>query len=298
MLDRLERLRADKDALAALRQADSTQFVAFRNLQPLLTAAGAIQWLGMNSLKAADADGAPAALLGRDGAAARFAVDVSALGDESAAVLAGDGAFRDLRGAAMAMPTSDSALLAQARSLLDWHRRHGFCAVCGGPTEMTRGGAQRRCVNGACGAEHFPRVDPVVIMLAIRGDKCLVGRQAQFPPGMYSALAGFVEPGETIEEAVRREVAEEAGIKVGRVAYVESQPWPFPSNLMIGCLAEALTEEIVLDAEELEAARWITRDEARAGLENGNPGADHIAMPPPVAIAHHLVRKWVAGLEI
>jgi NAD+ diphosphatase len=150
------------------------------------------------------------------------------------------------------------------------------------------GGYRRDCP--ACGAEHFPRTDPVVIMLAIDGERCLLGRQARFAPAMYSCLAGFVEPGETIEDAVRRETAEEAGIAVGRVRYHASQPWPFPSSLMIGCHAEAISRDIVRDEAELEACRWFGRAEVQAMLAGLHP--DGLKCPPDIAIAHHLIKAW------
>ena len=178
--------------------------------------------------------------------------------------------------------------LAQARSLAGWHQRHGFCAVCGTRTAISLGGYRRDCPK--CGAEHFPRTDPVVIMLAIDGERCLLGRQARFLPGMYSCLAGFVEPGETIEDAVRRETAEEAGITVGRVRYHASQPWPFPSSLMIGCHAEAISRDIIRDEDELEACRWFSRAEVKAMLAGQHP--DGIRCPPEIAIAHHIIRAW------
>jgi len=223
---------------------------------------------------------------------------VSGLNDRAAARLAGNALYRDLRSCAHRMSMGDTGIMAQARSLIDWHNRHGFCAVCGGPTTMARGGAMRRCSDPACAAQHFPRVDPVAIMLVVQDGKCLMGRQSHFPPGMYSALAGFIEPGETLEDAVRREVMEEAGIRVGRVDYVMSQPWPFPSSLMIGCVAEGLSDEITIDEHELETARWITKAEAAAALNRGNPYDNEgevadLFIPPPIAIAHHLLREWV-----
>ncbi len=183
--------------------------------------------------------------------------------------------------------------LAQARSLLNWHARHGFCSMCGAPTHMTLGGYRRDCPK--CGTQHFPRTDPVVIMVAISGagadERVLLGRQRQFLPGMYSALAGFMEPGETIEDAVRRETLEESGIAIGRVAYHASQPWPFPMSLMIGCHAEALGDAIRRDEAELEDCRWFSRDEARAMLAGTHPAG--LKAPNPIAIAHHLLRAWV-----
>ncbi len=179
--------------------------------------------------------------------------------------------------------------IAEAKALLGWHARHRFCANCGAPTAPVEAGWKRECA--ACKTEHFPRTDPVVIMLAVRGDECLLGRSARFASAMWSCLAGFIEPGESIEEAVRREVHEEAGIVCGRVAYFASQPWPFPMSLMIGCHAEALTRDISVDPAELEGARWFDREEAALMLLRRHPQG--LGTPPPVAIAHHIIRAWV-----
>jgi NAD+ diphosphatase len=179
--------------------------------------------------------------------------------------------------------------LAEAKALLHWHARHRFCSNCGAPTRVISGGWRRDCPQ--CKAEHFPRTDPVVIMLAIDGERCLLGRSARFVQNSWSCLAGFVEPGETIEEAVRRETVEETGIVCGRVRYFRSQPWPFPSSLMIGCHAEATSRDIVVDRAELEDARWFEREEAALMLARRHP--EGLITPPPVAIAHHIIRAWV-----
>lgn len=181
------------------------------------------------------------------------------------------------------------ALYGAARSLVDWHKRHGFCANCGTPTEVSKGGWSRLCKG--CGAEHFPRVDPVTIMLAEHDGRILVGRQSRFPPGRYSALAGFVEPGETIEEAVARELSEEAGVRVHGVRYVMSQPWPFPSSLMIACIGQTDDPALTLDRNEIEDAKWVNAAEVRAALA-GEPDAPFGA-PPPMAVAHWLLRHWL-----
>lgn len=228
--------------------------------------------------------------LGRDRAV--FALDVSAAENpETTGPLAGLGRFYELRASAARYQDSDLAMLGQAKALIDWHQRHGFCPRCGSPTRLMDAGYRRLCP--ACGAEHFPRTDPVVIMLATRDDCCLVGRGRQFPGIMYSALAGFIEPGETIEEAVRREIFEETGIRTGNVRYVTSQPWPFPSSLMIGCFTEALDDDIRIDENELADARWLDRATARALLA-GEP-IDGIRIPPRIAIAHHLIKAWIEG---
>jgi NAD+ diphosphatase len=179
--------------------------------------------------------------------------------------------------------------LAEAKALLHWHARHRFCSNCGAATDLIDGGWKRACP--ACKSEHFPRTDPVVIMLAVRGDRGLLGRSGRFAATMWSCLAGFVEPGEAIEDAVRRETLEEAGIRCGRVNYLYSQPWPFPMSLMIGCHAEALNDEIVMDANELVGARWFSKDECAAMLMRKHP--EGLTCPPPVAIAHHIIRSWV-----
>lgn len=178
--------------------------------------------------------------------------------------------------------------LAQAAALLGWHASHGFCGRCGAATQMRAGGYRRHCP--ACGADHFPRTDPVAIMLTVTAERCLLGRGRHFAPGMYSALAGFIEPGETIEAAVRRETLEESGIRLGRVVYHASQPWPFPYSLMIGCFGEALSQEISLDDAELENCRWFDRDEVLAMLERKH--RQDLVVPPSGAIAHHLIRYW------
>jgi NAD+ diphosphatase len=202
-----------------------------------------------------------------------------------------DVAITELRAMVMqgVLPSDQLSAVAMAKSLVTWHQRHGFCANCGTRTRMKEGGWKRDCPN--CKAEHFPRTDPVVIMLVTAGNKCLLGRQQRFPPGMYSCLAGFVEAAETIEDAVRREVFEEAGIRCTEVGYYMTQPWPYPSSLMIGCTARALNEDIVVDRVELDDCRWFDRDEARLMLTRKHP--DGLAGPHPFAIAHHLVGRWL-----
>jgi NAD+ diphosphatase len=199
----------------------------------------------------------------------------------------------DLRSLAMEgrLAPDEIGMFAQAKALMFWHVRHGYCANCGAPTASGVAGWRRDCA--VCKAQHFPRTDPVGIMLAVHGDKCLLGRQARFPKRMYSCLAGFIEPGETIEDAVRREIFEEAGIRCGPVSYLASQPWPFPANLMIGCIAQAETEELHVDGAELEDARWFTRTEAAEMLEGRHAAA--IVAPHRLAIARHILQAWVEG---
>jgi NAD+ diphosphatase len=228
--------------------------------------------------------------LGRHDGEPRFAVGIApaaaeALKNRSDIVIA------DLRGAAMRGLVAQQHLpaLAQAKSLIGWHCRHRFCSNCGAQTDVVQAGWRRDCP--ACGVQHFPRTDPVVIMLVVNGDHCLLGRQPRFGKGMWSCLAGFVEPGETIEEAVQRETLEEAGIRCRQVAYFRSQPWPFPMSLMIGCHAQAVTTEIKVDRTELEDARWFPRAEVAAMLMHRHP--DGLTATHPFAIAHHIIRAWL-----
>ena len=191
--------------------------------------------------------------------------------------------------AATVLSSAELSIYGAARSLVDWHARHGFCAVCGAPTEPVKAGWSRQC--GKCGAEHFPRVDPVVIMLAEYDGRVLLGRQPRFPPRRYSALAGFIEPGETIEGAVARELFEEAGVRAHDVRYVMSQPWPFPSSLMIACTAQVESDALRLDGKEIEHAFWASANDVRAAFA-GDETAPFIA-PPSMAVAHHLLRHWL-----
>lgn len=200
-----------------------------------------------------------------------------------------DARFSDLRGLAPRLSPLDAELAATGRGILEWHRTHGFCPACGAPTLAADGGWQRRCP--ACGRPHFPRTDPVVIMLVTHGNSVLLGRSPGWPEEMYSALAGFMEPGETIDGAVRREVAEEAGVEIGRVRLLASQPWPFPASLMIGCLAEAQERKLTLDPAELEHALWISREEALEAFAGRHPV---VAPPRAGAIAHSLLKMWLA----
>lgn len=233
------------------------------------------------------------AFLGIEDGTPVFAVEIEGAADPSVGPAAGLGRFEEMRAAAAVLPAAEAAMAGAAKSLFDWRRRHGFCAACGRPTIDAAGGWKRRCE--ACGTEHFPRVDPVVIMLVLHRsedgvERCLLGRQASWPPGRMSALAGFVEPGEGLEEACAREVAEEAGLTVTAVRYVASQPWPFPSQLMIGLTAEVSDDQARPDQTELEAVAWLTRDEARAALDGRHPT---IKAPPRIAIARDLLETWV-----
>lgn len=287
-VDRATHLRADEVALTALRKTAAR----------IVIADGRIVLKGGDPpralLEPAEADfiGADAKLfLGAEGNRALFA-GLTATDPE--ALKASGHLVIDLRSLALQgfLPPDVVGALGQAKGMLDWHQRHRFCAACGGPSLPDDGGWRRRCE--ACGAHHFPRTDPVVIMLIHRGERCLLGRKPQFPATMYSCLAGFVEPGETFEDAVRRETMEEVSVAVGRVAYHASQPWPLPfSQLMIGCFAEATSDAIRLADQELADARWFTRDEIAAMRAGTHP--DGLTFPTPIAIAHTLLSAWLDG---
>lgn len=293
ILDRAAHLRGNDEKLFALEAHPASRaYVVYRDsLVVKQEAAGPRALLSIDEALKFGANPGTIFLGLRDGAAV-FGMGISAAAVEK--LLAGsDAAVTDLRGMAMqgTVPPEQLSAVAMAKSMVSWHQRHGFCANCGTRTAMKEGGWKRDCPN--CKAEHFPRTDPVVIMLVTLGDKCLLGRQKQFPAGMYSCLAGFVEAAETIEDAVRREIFEESGIRCTDVAYYMTQPWPYPSSLMIGCSARAITEDIVVDRAELEDARWFDRDEARLMIMRQHP--DGLAGPHPFAIAHHLVGRWVHG---
>ena len=300
-LDRAERERRDPRLLAELEAREESRFLPLHRLRVLVrsdgapparpgTAAPGLGWARGIVREWMDPGVGPV-LLGLHGGVAHFAVDLSPA-EKPLELLGVEGAahFEDVRSLAARLPGAEAAVAGHARARIDWHARHRFCPACGEPTRPRAGGAHRHCTG--CGAEHFPRTDPVAIAAVVRGDRCLLGRQGGWPPGLYSALAGFVETGESLEEAVRREVREETGVEVGAVRYLASQSWPFPSSLMLGCLAEAETDAIHLDEAELDDARWFHRTELRAALRGEAPAP---LLPPPLAIAHHLVRAWVEG---
>jgi NAD+ diphosphatase len=218
-----------------------------------------------------------------------FAIELPASFSLDSSPIAGLGVFEDFRVAASTMDAFNGGAASTARCLFEWHRRHGFCSNCGTKTIVLEAGWKRKCED--CGTEHFPRVDPVAIMLAVKGDKCLMGRGKAWRPGFWSCLAGFVEPGETFEQAAAREIFEEAGVRcTGEAQYLFGQPWPFPSSLMIGLILEAETDELKIDPNELDSARWFTRDEAKAMMAGTHPDA---FAPMRFAIAHHVLKAWL-----
>src|ERR1700690_56630 len=291
ILDRAAHLRNNDGELFALEgHRDARAYVVHRDsLVMKQTAEGPRALLTIDEALKFGANPGTIFLGLREGAAL-FGMGISAAAVESL-LPRDDVAVSELRGMGMqgVVPPNQLSAIAMAKSMVSWHQRHGYCANCGNRTAMKEGGWKRDCPS--CKAEHFPRTDPVVIMLVALGDKVLLGRQKHFLPGMYSCLAGFVEAAETIEDAVRREIFEESGIRCTDVAYYMTQPWPYPSSLMIGCTARATTEDVVVDHTELEVARWFDRSEAALMIRRQHP--EGLAGPHPFAIAHHLVGRWV-----
>ncbi len=296
-LDRGDQERRDEDWLDAQARDPKSRFLPVREPEVLITDGSGT---GLGWIDAADVDrlkiGSSPIFLGMSDGVSHFAIDVSELGDR-AGELDGDGSrrFEEVRAAATTLSPTEASIVAQAKTQVDWHARHQFCGVCGHRTEIAKGGQMRSCPS--CESNHFPRTDPVVIVVVSDGDRCLLGqsRGRLSRIGWYSALAGFVDQAESIEEAVRREVREESAIEVGDVRYHSSQPWPFPSSLMIGCLAEALTTEIRRDEVEMADVQWFRRADVRLALEGKNPD---LKVPGSIAIAHHLIKAWANGDDL
>jgi NAD+ diphosphatase len=291
-LDRADALRRDPEQLATLADAQTSLYLPFNKLQVAVIDAQPLQlgWIPRSTVRFIEAECPPPVLLGIADERAHFALDVS---DCQTAGELGDipgWHYQDARMAAMALANADTGIVAQARSQVDWHRRHRFCSVCAASTTSGKGGHVRRC--DSCGAEHFPRTDPVAIMLIVDGDHCLLGQSAGrlAQTKTFSALAGFIDQGETIEEAVRREIKEEADIDVGEVSYHSSQPWPFPSSLMIGCHGQAVSRDITIDPQEMTAVEWFHRNDVNRAMAGEHPDLN---LPGPIAIAHHLIRAWL-----
>jgi NAD+ diphosphatase len=287
-LDRAAHRRRDKEWLANALAAADAKIVPFHANKPFVTEeAGALSigWLGPHARERIAPADAPILFLGIDPAgAAHFAVPIP---DD--APLADIGRFEELRSIGPRLARDDIASLGAAKAIFEWHAKNGFCANCGGVTMIVEAGWKRECP--LCGSEHFPRVDPVCIMLPAHGERCLLGRQRTWPRGMHSALAGFIEPGEAIEEAVARETLEEAGLRVREVIFHSTQPWPFPHSLMIGVICHVENDDVTIDPHELETARWFTREEAKLLIAGKHPDA---FCPPPFAIAHQLLKSWAA----
>jgi NAD+ diphosphatase len=291
-LDRASERRRDSAWIAGLLADPAARLLPLHELRPLTRGDDTpmLDWQRPADWQEPIQRGATLIFLGLADGIPHFALD--------AGPMVGTNEPFDARSLAPLLPGNEAAILAEARSLIDWHNRHGFCAQCGSPTRITAAGWVRRCPE--CKASHYPRSDPVTIMLVVDGERALLGRGKRRPGSRFSCLAGYMEPGETIEEAVRREVHEESGIVVGDVRYLACQPWPFPSTLMMGFLCQALSEEITVDPEELAEARWFSRDEIRAMVARAATGEEdptQVSVPGPVAIAHHICRRWSYGLD-
>lgn len=307
----LERRAERRHEAAALAEDPGARALAMWQGRPLVSGSAespALAWRPMSTAMPGAGSGARI-YLGDNGTGPLFAVDVSDWTPETGAIADlgpgrmgedqpappalcnpdPDARFADLRGLTARLVPFDAEVAATAKGILEWHRTHGFCATCGAPSVLESGGWQRRCP--ACGRAHFPRTDPVVIMLVTHGNDLLIGRSPGWPEGFYSLLAGFMEPGETVEAAVRREVAEETGVATGPVRLLNSQPWPFPASLMIGCITQATSRDIKLDPEELEDALWVTREEVLSMFAGTHPT---MRAPRHGAIAGHLMYLWLA----
>jgi NAD+ diphosphatase len=293
-LDRLSQLRHDARWIAERLADPGTRIVPVWRTHNLVIAGSepCAAWLPVERARHLLSEAREIAFLGFYEQVAHFAIEISYLDDPApVASLAETAAFTDLRAVGPLLSRDQGALLAYARGMMHWHARNRFCGVCGSPTESGEAGHVRRCTNAGCGASHFPRTDPAVIMLVHDGgDRAVLGRQAQWPPGMHSVLAGFVEPGESLEDAVRREVAEEVGIAVTDVRYHSSQPWPFPASIMLGFTARAVATDLTLSTDELETARWYTRAEMLASPED-----ETFRLPRRDSIARRLVEDWLEG---
>ncbi len=293
-LERHSAKRSDKAWLDGLLARDDAR-VALSTANRLILPEGDGQTIShtLDAALSLGADRNELVLLGSnpDGTEPLFATTI-AKSDEEIESLSGV-RVTDLRTLALegAFSKPDLSVLSQARALIHWHRTHQFCSRCGHKTEMAEAGYRRDCPS--CGGQHFPRTDPCVIMLISDGERALLGRPARLAEGIYTTLAGFMEPGETIEQAVRRETLEESAIQVGEVRMVSNQPWPFPANLMLGCYGKALTTDIQIEDDELEACGWYTRDEVRQMLEGSHPLSHHI--PPPISISYELIVDWLNG---
>lgn len=289
--DRGDALRKQAERIRALLADPRSRVIPLWRHRHLVTAGDMPQpvWFSVEQFRhVIETAEVETVLLGLDGEVAHFCIDLSHVETpEETEPLAGRGQFVDLRAVGPLLPRDQGAVMAYARGMLYWHRRHRFCGVCGSPTVSTSGGHVRQCTSADCGEQHFPRTDPAVIMLVTRGEYCLLGRSPRFPPGMHSTLAGFVEPGESLEEAVIREVWEETGIRCGDVRYQSSQPWPFPSSIMLGFHATALTERLEVNTDELESAAWYHRSELH------EPPSERLRLPRTDSIARRLIDDWL-----
>lgn len=288
-LDRLTLKRRDQAWLAEQLQAPTTRIVPVWQTKSLMLGQDSLaQAVLLEPASAPDLlPNAEPILLGAVDGVIYFAVDLSVAAPELLAQVQTHGSFQELRTNLSGLDAQTAAILGYAKGIAYWHQRHRFCSDCGSLTQSKDGGFVRVCTNPACGKQHFPRTDSAIIVLVEAGEKCLLARQASWPAGRYSIIAGFVEPGESLEDAVKREVREETNIEVGAIHYQSSQPWPFPGSLMLGFIAEAASFEFDYTDQELEHARWFTRPEIVAEIQQGV-----LKLPPNISISHRLIEAW------
>jgi len=289
-IDRVSDKRRDDEWLAHQLANEATRFIPVWNLKNLLTDEGDVPqpvYLSPGDVQHLLPMAESTVLLGMTPERTYFAIGLSSAADSPPSELADLGEFQDLRWIASRLDERDIALLAYAQAMTYWHCRHKNCGDCGSPTRSLEGGMLRECTNEACGQQHFPRTDPAIIVLITYGQRCLLGRKSWWPEGMYSNVSGFVEPGESLEDALVREVREETGVEVVKMTYHSSQPWPFPSSLMLGFTAVAASETIRIDEDELEDAVWFSREELRNRMQQGT-----LRLPMPVSISFRMIEEW------
>lgn len=292
MIDRSDRLRTDLSFLDAARRDAASHFVVYTGSDVLLAPSRPATPVGVPGpdLERLGVDVRESIFLGLRCGDPWFAIDVASTLDSLRAPIESLGRFSALGSIHDPVDGETWSLLSQARALLAWNARSHYCPACGAPAVMRNAGYMRACTDPACGAQHFPRSDPAIIVRVTHRDRCLLAHQPSFRPGLHSILAGFVEPGESLEDAVRREVEEEAGLQLGAVSYVDSQPWPFPTTLMVGFTAEAVSEELRIDSREIETADWRTRADVRAQTSDGM-----LLLPSVKSIARRLIDEWLNG---
>lgn len=289
VLDRVAQFRRDDAWVTAQYAAEQTMFIPVWRSRSLIEQGAEPRGVMMSiaETRALMETATTTVLLGVRNEVAHFAIDISPMEAHEVNELRADGEFVDLRSVGAVLDRTEASILAYAKGIMHWHSRHLFCGVCGSPTESQDAGHLRKCLNQNCSAGHFPRTDPAVIMLVQKDDRALLGRKAEWMPGMYSTLAGFVEPGESLEQAVAREVMEESGVEITNIRYHSSQPWPFPSSLMLGFFADAVTEKLIPWDDELEDLQWFTRQDLADG------GAGIAQRPRSDSIARRLIDEWI-----
>ena len=289
VLDRVAQFRRDDAWVTAQYAAKQTMFIPVWRSRSLIEQGAEPRGVMMSiaETRALMETATTTVLLGVRNEVAYFAIDISPMEAHEVNELRADGEFVDLRSVGAVLDRTEASILAYAKGIMHWHSRHLFCGVCGSPTESQDAGHLRKCLNQNCSAGHFPRTDPAVIMLVQKDDRALLGRKAEWMPGMYSTLAGFVEPGESLEQAVAREVMEESGVEITNIRYHSSQPWPFPSSLMLGFFADAVTEKLIPWDDELEDLQWFTRQDLADG------GAGIAQRPRSDSIARRLIDEWI-----